>query len=62
LRKILKNKPKIIYFWYYLRLRKNNTHVRLSQNLSFWESYLGFNVKSGPQAAFYKSLAQNVRF
>jgi hypothetical protein len=34
-------------------------HERLSQNFSFWESYLGFMGKSGHQAAFFMSLSQN---
>ncbi|MDR2029802.1 MAG: hypothetical protein LBP93_09745, partial [Treponema sp.] len=31
----------------------------LSQNFSFWESFLGFRGKSGLPAAFSMSLAQN---
>jgi hypothetical protein len=33
--------------------------LRLSQNFSFWESFLGFRGKSGLPAAFSMSLAQN---
>jgi hypothetical protein len=33
--------------------------MRLSQNFSFWESFLGFGGKSGLPATFSLSLAQN---